>query len=87
MTSSALPDAPGEVCLSQILPSVAAALGVRGYTDVIAIGEPQHVICCLIDGLGAEQLRDFATSAPVLASMSGPRAATTIPSTTPVALG
>ncbi len=87
MTHSALPDAPGEVSLSQILPSVAAALRVRGYSDVIALGEPQHVICCLIDGLGAAQLRDFASHAPVLASMSGPRAATTIPSTTPVALG
>lgn len=87
MTQSALPDAPGEVSLSQILPSVAAALRVRGYSDAIDLGEPQHVVCCLIDGLGSAQLRDYASSAPVLASMSGPRAATTIPSTTPVALG
>ncbi len=87
MTHSALPDAPGELSLSQILPSVAGALRVRGYTDAIQLGEPQHVVCCLIDGLGAAQLREHAASAPVLAAMSGPRAATTIPSTTPVALG
>ncbi|MDO8731076.1 MAG: alkaline phosphatase family protein [Actinomycetota bacterium] len=87
MTYSALPDAPGEISLSQILPSAAAALRVRGYTDAIQLGEPQHVICCLIDGLGATQMREYASTAPVLASMSGPRAATTIPSTTPVALG
>ena len=87
MTYSALPDAPGEVSLSQILPSVAGALQVRGYVDAIQLGEPQHVVCCLVDGLGSAQLREYALSAPVLSSMTGPRAATTIPSTTPVALG
>ena len=87
MTHSALPDAPGEVSLSQILPSVAGALRVRGYADAIQLGEPQHVVCCLIDGLGAAQLREYSARAPVLSSMTGPRAATTIPSTTPVALG
>ncbi|MDO9485093.1 MAG: alkaline phosphatase family protein [Actinomycetota bacterium] len=87
MTQSALAVAPGEISLAQILPSVAAALRVRGYTDVVGLGEPQHVVCCLIDGLGAAQLRQYASTAPVLAAMSGPLAATTIPSTTPVALG
>lgn len=87
MTASVLPVAPGEISLSQIMPSAAAALRVRGYSDALQLGEPQHVICALIDGLGAAQLREYASTAPVLAAMSGPRAATTIPSTTPVALG
>ncbi len=87
MTRGSLPTAPGEISLSQIVPSAAAALRVRGYTDAINLGEPQHVVCCLIDGLGATQLREYADTAPVLSSMSGPKASTTIPSTTPVALG
>lgn len=82
-----LPTAPGDVSLAQLLPSVAAALRVRGHADAIGLGAPQHVICLLIDGLGAAQLRAHPAAAPALSSMTGPRAATTIPSTTPVALG
>lgn len=85
--SQPLPTSPGEVSLADVLPSVASALGVRGHTDVLDLGQPQHVVCALIDGLGAQQLQRYAHLAPALASLSGPRAATMVPSTTPVALG
>lgn len=83
----ALPPAPGEISLADVLPSIAAALDVPGSTDLLGLGQPQHVVCALIDGLGALQLQEHAHLAPSLAALAGPRAATMVPSTTPVALG
>ncbi|CAB4900670.1 MAG: PglZ domain-containing protein [Actinobacteria bacterium] len=84
---SDLPSAPAQLSISDIVPSCAAALGMAGFVDRIGLAEPQHIVCALIDGLGSNQLQDFAQFAPVLASLQGPRAATIVPSTTPVALG
>ncbi|CAB4906348.1 unannotated protein [freshwater metagenome] len=84
---SPLPRAPAALSIADVVPSAAAALGLRGFTDHIGLGQPQHVVCALIDGLGSRQLAQYATHAPVLASLTGPAAATVIPSTTPVALG
>ena len=82
-----LPNAPSALSIADIVPSAAAALGVRGFVDAIGLGQPKHVVCVLVDGLGSRQLAQYATYAPVLASLTGPAAATVIPSTTPVALG
>ncbi len=82
-----LPSAPSALSIADILPSVAGALGVKGYSDLIGLDQPQHVVCALIDGLGSLQLSEYSQHAPVLASLTGPQAATVIPSTTPVALG
>jgi len=84
---SDLPRAPAQLSISDIVPSCAAALGINGFIDHIGLDEPQHIVCALIDGLGSNQLQEFAQFAPVLASLNGPRAATVVPSTTPVALG
>jgi hypothetical protein len=84
---SDLPRAPAELSIADIVPSSAAALGMLGAVDRIGLGAPKHIVCALIDGLGSGQLSEFAQYAPVLASLSGPRAATIVPSTTPVALG
>lgn len=84
---SELPCAPAELSIADIVPSCAAALGMAGVVDQIGLGSPQHIVCALIDGLGSQQLQEFARFAPVLASLTGPRAATIVPSTTPVALG
>ena len=84
---SQFPSAPSALSIADIVPSAAAALGVAGYRDLIGLDQPQHVVCALIDGLGSLQLSQNAHHAPVLASLTGPKAATVIPSTTPVALG
>ena len=84
---SDLPRAPAELSIADIVPSSAAALGMLGAVDNIGLGTPKHIVCALIDGLGTQQLSKFAQYAPVLASLTGPRAATIVPSTTPVALG
>ena len=84
---SLLPTAPSALSIADVVPSAAAALGLQGVRDSIGLGQPQHVVCVLVDGLGALQIRDYADYAPVLAAMTGPAASTVIPSTTPVALG
>ena len=82
--------------LAELLPGAAHLLGVRGFATsgarlagVLgqALGEPRHIMVLLVDGLGALQLADNASSAPRLAAMAelGPMAAP-FPSTTCVSL-
>jgi hypothetical protein len=82
--------------LAELLPASAHLLGVSGFpadaNGLIgplrdAVGEPQHLIVLLVDGLGALQLAEHAALAPRLASMRevGPLAAP-FPSSTCVSL-
>ncbi len=71
MPGSAPPPLPryGEASLSDLAGSIAAALGVDGFTDVLGLGEQDHVCLLLIDGLGAAALRGNADAAPFLARL------------------
>jgi hypothetical protein len=82
--------------LAELLPGAAHLLGVRGFATsgarlagVLgrALGAPRHIVVLLVDGLGALQLQDNASSAPRLVGMAelGPMAAP-FPSTTCVSL-
>ena len=90
MTQSA-PPVPryGEASLSDLMPSVLAALGVPGFPNVLGI-EPMSGVCLLvIDGLGWELLREHRSEAPFLweAAETGRPITAGFPSTTSASLG
>lgn len=74
------------VRLPEVSSSALAALGVPGLTDVLGVGSARHVVLCLIDGLGLQQLQAYSAHAPVLAGMHGEPCTASFPSTTPVGL-
>lgn len=82
----------GRSSIAELLSSVIAALGVRGFEDALgltpALADVHRVIVLLVDGLGEHNLTDHATMAPTMASMAAPVGAidATSPSTTPVSL-
>ncbi|MGH8889362.1 MAG: alkaline phosphatase family protein [Acidothermaceae bacterium] len=56
----------GSGALSDLIPSVLAAMGVDGFPNVLGL-EPATATCVLlVDGLGAELIRSHAADAPVL---------------------
>jgi hypothetical protein len=60
----------GEVSLSDLVPSVLAALGLPGFANRLGI-EPLPGVCVLVvDGLGWELLRDYRDTGPFLATAS-----------------
>jgi hypothetical protein len=61
----------GRHTLNELLPSVAGALGVPGFTDVLGLPESPRFVVMLIDGLGTALLRENAVSAPFMASLPG----------------
>ena len=85
---------PGSIC--DILPSVAAVLGVPGATDELGliecIGDARRVAVVLVDGLGYHLLPQLLPDAPLLASVMAGRTgrltelSCTFPSTTPTSL-
>jgi hypothetical protein len=87
----------GEATLADVLPGVAAALGVPGRRDDLpadpldltaALAGARRVAVLLVDGLGADLVRAHADLAPTLAAMSTPAGdlSAPCPSTTPVSL-
>ena len=56
--------------LSEVLPSVLAALGTAGFTDSLGIPRCRAAAVLLVDGLGWELLREHAADAPFLASLA-----------------
>jgi Type I phosphodiesterase / nucleotide pyrophosphatase len=80
----------GSGALSDLVPSVLAALGVPGFENVLRM-EPLPGVCLLvIDGLGWELIRDHAEAAPFLADAagrSGPPLTAGFPATTSASLG
>ncbi|MFM8894423.1 MAG: hypothetical protein ACKOE2_03355, partial [Actinomycetales bacterium] len=74
------------VTLADVATSAAASLGVRGFTDRLGLGKPRHVVICLIDGLGWQQLADAWPQAPAMAAGQSLALNTVFPSTTPTAL-
>jgi hypothetical protein len=87
----------GAATLADVLPGVAAALGVVVHRDGLpgdpldltaALAGARRVAVLLVDGLGADLVRAHADLAPTLAAMSSPVGdlEAPCPSTTPVSL-
>jgi hypothetical protein len=74
--------------LADVLPSVAAGLGLPGAVDVLGAGPADRAVVLLVDGLGLRLLEDYAGEAPALAAMlpAGRELRTTFPSTTATAM-
>ena len=58
----------GEAALSDVMPSVLAALEVGG-DDRLGLQPAQRVVVMLVDGMGLVGLRQHADAAPYLSSM------------------
>lgn len=74
--------------LADVSPSLAAALGVRGFHDTLDVGEARGVALLLVDGLGADLLDAHADHAPALAELAarGRTLAAGFPATTAVSI-
>lgn len=77
----------GRRTLDTVVPSVAAALGVDGYDDVLGLPVAPRYVVYLVDGLGLELVRDHAELAPFLSTMTSVEDVVCgIPSTTATSL-
>lgn len=76
----------GPVTLADVGPSAAAALGLPGYRDRLGIGDVEHVVVCLIDGLGWQSLTEHRGESPFLNQLDGGSILAAFPTTTPVGL-
>ncbi len=72
----------GEGAVSDLLPSVLAALGADGYVDAVGLPAREGYCVLLVDGLGWQQLREHPASAPFLTSLPGRSITAPVPSTT-----
>lgn len=95
-TPEVVEPAYGSAALSDLLPSVLAALGVVGERDVLGLPPSRHYCVLLVDGLGWHQLRarpDVApflnelTRLPTSASLTAPVPSTTAASLTSLGTG
>lgn len=78
----------GTASLSELLPTVLAALGVEGETAALKLDLPRRVAVLLVDGLGSELLAAHARLAPCLAALAadGDTLGVGFPSTTATSL-
>jgi hypothetical protein len=75
----------GEASLSDVMPSVLAALDAGG-DNRMALPPAQRVVVLLVDGLGLLSLRDHAAAAPYLSSMDCTELTVGFPTTTSTSL-
>ncbi|WP_312858496.1 alkaline phosphatase family protein [Pseudonocardia pini] len=76
----------GERSLAEVFPAVLAALGVPGPAPAITLPPVRAAAVLLIDGLGAELLRDHAPDAPTLAALAGEPLTVGFPSSTSISI-
>ncbi len=78
----------GEAALSDLLPSVAARLGLPGFSDILGLPDADRYVVLLIDGLGFHQLTEAQHAAPFLSGLlpGAPALTSVVPSTTATAL-
>jgi hypothetical protein len=76
----------GDASLADVGPSILAALGVDGETDVLGLGEIQRACLLVVDGLGWTQLRANPASAPYLSTLTGRPLTAGFPATTVTSL-
>ncbi|HJQ48076.1 MAG TPA: alkaline phosphatase family protein [Amycolatopsis sp.] len=65
-----LPQLPSRPHLAEVVPSVLAALGARGFANTLDVQPVASACVLLIDGLGWELLDAHAAQAPVLSSLA-----------------
>jgi hypothetical protein len=75
----------GEASLSDVMPSVLAALDAGG-DNRLALAATQRVVVLLVDGMGLLSLRDHAAAAPYLSSMDCTELTVGFPTTTSTSL-
>jgi hypothetical protein len=88
MNAVAPPSVPryGSGALSDLAPSLLAALGVPDGQDVLGLPRAPRVCVLLIDGLGWELLRSHPEEAPYLSSLPGRPLTAGFPATTATSL-
>lgn len=80
-----IPDIPSDHSLADVMPSVAAALGVD-VRDPLGLAPTRDAVLMLVDGLGAELIRQYAHDAPTLAAMTTRMISAGFPATTATSL-
>jgi predicted AlkP superfamily pyrophosphatase or phosphodiesterase len=63
----------GAGALSDVVPSILAALDVRGTTDVLGLPRSRKVCLLLVDGMGWNLLRSHEADAPFLSALAAER--------------
>ena len=86
MSDPVLP-AYGRASLTELMPSVAAALGLPGREDTLALQRVDRVCVLLVDGLGSLALQAAGSAAPYLSAMPATTLTAGVPSTTATSLG
>ena len=76
----------GRASLSDLLPSVLASLGVPGEPRTLELPDTGRAVVLLVDGLGSEQLRRHADTAPFLSSLASRPLTAGFPATTVTSL-
>lgn len=82
---SAIPSSPSNHSLADIMPSLAAGLGSPG-PNPLGLEPSSDAVLFLIDGMGAELIRQHADVAPTLAAMTSRMISAGFPSTTATSL-
>lgn len=82
---NAIPSTPSEHSLADVMPSVAAALGVD-IRSPLGLEPSSDTVLMLVDGLGAELIREYADEAPTLAAMTTRMISAGFPATTATSL-
>jgi predicted AlkP superfamily pyrophosphatase or phosphodiesterase len=77
----------GDRSLADLTPSVLAALGVHGHSDVLGLPPLPRACVLLVDGLGWELLRAHAADAPYLSALPARELTAGFPATTATSLG
>jgi len=72
----------GTAALSDVMPSVLAALGVPAVPNVLELPVVSTAVVLLVDGLGLELLRDHPDAAPFLSSVAARSLTAGFPTTT-----
>jgi hypothetical protein len=71
----------GEASISDVLPSVLAAMDAGGENR-LGLAPTQRAVVLLVDGLGLVSMREHAAAAPYLSSMACTELTVGFPSTT-----
>ena len=82
---STIPRSPSDHSLADVMPSIAASLGV-GISDPLGLPPTRDAVLMLVDGLGAELIRHHADDAPTLAAMTTRMISAGFPATTATSL-
>jgi predicted AlkP superfamily pyrophosphatase or phosphodiesterase len=72
----------GQSSLSDVLPSVLAALGVAGEQNVLELAPAECVVLLLVDGLGWDLLQQHADRSPFLSGLASRMLTAGFPTTT-----